>query len=201
MGFVNASEWLEQAADTEDRCGYSEIAVGVSPDVPGWLMAAMGSCTEVTQDLRPADNSILPGLPDMDVSVYAHLRLDAPVCISASGGEASLSACYWLECLCVLLLLAFFVREFHVTSKVTAEYDLAHITTGDFAVVVSGLEKGALVDDLPDGVAGLTSRLRSDLDDLGFTSEHIVQVEVARECKEEMRAMAKLAALRNQRQA
>ena len=48
MGFVNASEWMEQAADTEDRCGYSEIAVGVSPDVPGWLMAAMGSCTEVT---------------------------------------------------------------------------------------------------------------------------------------------------------
>ena len=47
---------------------------------------------------------------------------------------------------------------------------------------VSGLEKGILVDDGPDGTQGLTSRLISDLDDLGFTSEHIVQVEVAREC-------------------
>ena len=199
LEFVNVSEWM-RSVDSEDRCGYSQIAVGVNPDVPGWLMGAMGSCTEMTQNMRPADNSLLPGLPDTDVSIYSHLRLDSPVCVGLAGKEDNLSACYWLECISVLLLLAFFVREFYLTSKMSKAYDQAHITTSDFAVVVSGLEKGALVDDLPDWTEGLTSRLMSDLDDLGFTSQHIVQVEVARECKAEMRAMAALAALRNQRQ-
>ena len=125
--------------------------------VPGWLMGAMGSCTEMTSDMRPADNSLLPGLPDTDVSIYAnsnpspnpnlnpkpspnpsphpsphsnpnpnqvstysHLRLDSPVCIGESDTWDSgwnLTACYWLECISVLLLLAFFVREFYLTSR------------------------------------------------------------------------------------
>ena len=160
-------------------------------------MGAMGSCTEMTVDMRPADNTLLPGLPIFDVGIYSHLRLDSAVC--EGDGDWNLSACYWLECISVLVLLAFFIREFYHTARRAAEYDEIHVTTSDFAAMVDGLEEGTIVDDEP-GKPGLTSRLMGDLDSLGFTTQQIVQVEVVRECKAELKAVAELAALRNQRQ-
>ena len=66
--------------------------------------------------------------------------------------------------------------------------------------MISGLERGICIEDQP-GKPGLTTLLIGDLENLGFSlGEHIAQVEPARVCAAEMKAMEKLARLRTQRQ-
>ena len=193
--FSNVTEWMRWV-DSEDRCGYSTIEPGLNTLVPSWLVGAMGTCTEITAQTRlPKD---IPGLPGTDVSIFAPLSADSAICDGPHSW--SFSASYWLEFVSVLLLLTFFVREFHMTARRADNYDNEHITTGDFAVMISGLERGICIEDQP-GKPGLTTLLIGDLENLGFSlGEHIAQVEPARVCAAEMKAMEKLARLRTQRQ-
>ena len=193
--FSNVTEWMHWV-DSEDRCGYSTIEPGLNTLVPAWLVGAMGTCTEITAQTRRPQG--IPGLPDTDVSIFAQLSADSAICDGPHGW--SFSASYWLEFVSVLLLLTFFVRDFHMTARRAENYDQEHITTGDFAVMISGLERGVCIEDQP-GKPGLTTLLIGDLENLGFSlGEHIAQVEPARVCAAEMKAMEKLATLRTQRQ-
>ena len=166
-------------------------------------MPGAGTCDEMTSSVDSADGlSMAPGLPaGQNVTIYKYVDPNSELCSGVFFPEAKLVS-YWLELVIVLILLAFFIREFYTTRRRTDEYDKDNLTTSDFSVMLSGLERGVDVDDADDGTnkPGLESKLLGDLERMGYKREDIYKVEVARFCKEPIEAMAKLAQLRTQRQ-
>ena len=165
------------------------------------MLFGAGTCDELTSHERLDDGlSLAPRAVRVgNVSVYEYVRADSELCSGVFFSRAKVVT-FWLEFAIVLILLSFFVRQFYSTRRRTEEYDAEHLTTSDFSVMVSGLEREADVDDSDDGSPGLESKLLGDLERMGYKREDIYKVEVARFCKEPIRAMAQLASLRTQRQ-
>jgi len=165
------------------------------------MMPGAGTCDEMTTSEQNADGlSMAPGLPSGEkVSIYEYVRKTSELCSGVFFPEARLLS-YWLELVIVLILLTFFIRQFFITRRRTAQYDADNLTTSDFSVMLSGLEREFDVDDGDDGTPGLESKLLGDLERMGYKREDIYKVEVARFCKEPIQAMARLASLRTQRQ-
>lgn len=159
-----------------------------------------GTCDERTSHERLDDG--LSMAPDAvrvgNVSVYEYVRADSELCSGVFFPQAKVVT-FWLELAIVLILLSFFVRQFFTTRRRAEEYDAEYLTTSDFSVMVSGLEREVDVDDSDDGTPGLESKLLGDLERMGYKREDIYKVEVARFCKKPIHAMAKLASLRTQR--
>ena len=78
--------------------------------------------------------------------------------------------------------------------------DEGRLTTGDYAVMVTGLKRDFNPDDEHGGQLGLEGLLRRDLAALGFRAEDIEHVEVGRECAREAACLRRLAGLHVQRQ-
>jgi hypothetical protein len=165
------------------------------------MLFGAGTCDELTSHERLDDGlSLAPRAVRVgNVSVYEYVRADSELCSGVFFSQAKVVT-FWLELAIVLILLSFFVRQFYSTRRRAEEYDAEHLTTSDFSVMVSGLEREADVDDSDDGSPGLESKLLGDLERMGYKREDIYKVEVARFCKEPIRAMAQLASLRTQRQ-
>ena len=165
------------------------------------MLFGAGTCDELTSHERLDDGlSLAPRAVRVgNVSVYEYVRADSELCSGVFFSRAKVVT-FWLEFAIVLILLSFFVRQFYSTRRRAEEYDAEHLTTSDFSVMVSGLEREVDVDDSDDGSPGLESKLLGDLERMGYKREDIYKVEVARFCKEPIRAMAQLASLRTQRQ-
>ena len=133
-----------------------------------------------------------------NVSVYEYVRAESELCSGVFFSQAKVVT-FWLELVIVLILLSLFVRQFYTTKRRAEEYDAENLTTSDFSVMISGLEREVDVDDSDDGAPGLESKLLGDLERMGYKREDIYKVEVARFCKKPIHAMAKLAALRPSR--
>lgn len=203
VGHDTLSSWL-QHIDGEDKCGYSALDYALPEHVehiPWFMLFGAGTCDELTSHERLDDGlSLAPRAVRVgNVSVYEYVRADSELCSGVFFSRAKVVT-FWLEFAIVLILLSFFVRQFYSTRRRAEEYDAEHLTTSDFSVMVSGLEREVDVDDSDDGSPGLESKLLGDLERMGYKREDIYKVEVARFCKEPIRAMAQLASLRTQRQ-
>ena len=165
------------------------------------MLPGSGTCDEMTSSVETADGlSMAPGLPSgQNVSIYLNVRKEAELCSGVFFPEAK-QVSFWLEFVTVLLLLGFFIDQFYKTRRRTKEYDEENLTTSDFSVMLSGLDREVDVDDGEDGTPGLESKLLGDLERMGYKREDIYKVEVARFCKEPIQAMTKLAQLRTHRQ-
>ena len=165
------------------------------------MMPGSGTCDEMTSSVDSADGlSMAPGLPSgQNVSIYKYVDANSELCSGVFFPEAKLVS-YWLEFVTVLILIAFFIDQFNKTRSRTKHYDEENLTTSDFSVMLTGLDREVDVDDGDDGTPGLESKLLGDLERMGYKREDIYKVEVARFCKEPIQAMAKLAQLRTQRQ-
>jgi len=200
---MTLKQWIMQE-DEFDECGYSALgyAPGLSMDpVSSLMMPGSGTCDEMTSSVDSADGlSMAPGLPSgQNVSIYKYVGANSELCSGVFFPEAKLVS-YWLEFVTVLILIAFFIDQFNKTRSRTKHYDEENLTTSDFSVMLTGLDREVDVDDGDDGTPGLESKLLGDLERMGYKREDIYKVEVARFCKEPIQAMAKLAQLRTQRQ-
>ena len=165
------------------------------------MLFGAGTCDELTSHVRLDDGlSMAPRAVRVgNVSVYEYVRAESELCSGVFFSQAKVVT-FWLELVIVLILLSFFVRQFYTTKRRAEEYDDENLTTSDFSVMISGLEREVDVDDSDDGTPGLESKLLGDLERMGYKREDIYKVEVARFCKKPIHAMAKLAALRTSRQ-
>ena len=165
------------------------------------MLFGAGTCDELTSHVRLDDGlSMAPRAVRVgNVSVYEYVRAESELCSGVFFSQAKVVT-FWLELVIVLILLSFFVRQFYTTKRRAEEYDAENLTTSDYSVMVSGLEREVDVDDSDDGTPGLESKLLGDLERMGYKREDIYKVEVARFCKKPIHAMAKLASLRTSRQ-
>jgi ADP-ribose pyrophosphatase len=222
--FANVTEWMADV-DPQDRCGYGALQIrrvnegadggmtetranaGNLPQVPNYLTLAMGTCTEATTRTSKEDLGYSLGLPAQQVTQYGYIRQSSELCDGVWFSGAQIVS-YWLEFISVVVLLAFFTREFYKTKSRADEFDHANLTTSDFSVMLEGLDRAVEVDDktvVENGEVlvekGLTSKLIDDLEQMGFKlGEEVYSVEVARVCKAAIKNMTKLAKLRTQRQ-
>ena len=86
-----------------------------------------------------------------------------------------------------LLFFAFLLRLRHNQRMSARKLDRELWSAADYAVMITGLDRGVAADDASEGKGdGLESRVYADLARLGYDKERIVQVEVGRECREEV---------------
>ena len=105
---------------------------------------------------------------------------------------------YWLDFLINLVFTAFLIRLRYLSRKAAVEEDHANWTTADYAVLISGLDDRSVsyADDYEaekgEVVPGLETRLRADLEALGFSADDIAQIELGRFCEDEIDLLTKL---------
>ena len=175
--------------------------------VPNYLTLAMGTCTEATTTMERGNLGYSLGLPAQKVTQYGYIGQSSELCDGVWFSGAQIVS-YWLDFISVVVLLAFFTREFYKTKSRADEFDYANVTTSDFSVMLEGLDRAVEVDDktvVENGEVlvekGLTSKLIGDLEQMGFKlGEEVYSIEVARVCKAAIKNMTKLAKLRTQRQ-
>ena len=85
------------------------------------------------------------------------------------------------------LFFGFLLRLRHNQRMSARKLDRELWSAADYAVMITGLDQGVAADDTSEGKGdGLESRVYADLARLGYDKERIVQVEVGRECREEV---------------
>ena len=150
------------------RCGFAGVDVmqDISP-IPGFLMTGLGTCQEYsnTTGREPEDVFGLEGF-QARVASFEEFSPSAALCAGDLFEGARLVS-YWAETLNVLLVLTFLIM---VRRSIVREARLADerlLTTGDYAVMVTGLRRHVNPDDAG-GQLGLESLLRQDLAALGY---------------------------------
>ena len=113
---------------------------------------------------------------------------NAGYCIPGVGAAATLSSLsYWCQFANCLLFFGFLLRLRHNQRMSARKLDRELWSAADYAVMITGLDQGVAADDTSEGKGdGLESRVYADLARLGYDKERIVQVEVGRECREEV---------------
>jgi hypothetical protein len=177
----------------ELRCGWSGSPIRRNLTAPIWYLRwAIGACQEYT-------NATSEPLPIEAVGEGTPPLLLTPEAGYCNHGHELLSAAqHWLQFVNCLLFLGFLVRLRHVQRTAADRLDRERWTAADYTVLVRGLDhgEGVLADDSPSGELGVESKVYADLKDLGFGPERIVQVEVGRNCREEIRDIERFARLR-----
>ena len=187
----------EQAA----RCGLAGVDVkqDIGP-VPALLMTGLGTCQEYSNATGRELETVF-GISTFEARVasFEPLSPNATACTSPLFDGARLVS-YWADTLTVLLVLGFLIQLRRSIVRETRVSDERQLTTGDYAVMITGLKRHFNPDDERDGQLGLESLLRQDLAGLGFKAEDIDHVEVGRECADESACLRRLAGLHVQRQ-
>lgn len=169
----------------------SASAAGPSPRHPSRLVAPSSP-----QEYTSADSRILPV---RSVANATFVPTPGASYCQTEGGLSS--AAYWFQFLNVLLFFVFLVRMRSMQRRAALDQDLAWWTASDYTVLVSGLEERTNADDQPvagqaEPKLGLESRVRADLERMGFHKKLVVHVEVGRYCSEEMKVFAQYAAVK-----
>ena len=117
-----------------------------------------GTCEEYTDNM----SSVQLSHSDLDVFVPTP---GAPYC---QGHSPLASAAYWMSFVNVLVFFAFLIRVRRMQRTAAVRHDRELWTAGDYAVLISGLDKGVYVDDKPSEVhgtemRGLEKRIYADL--------------------------------------
>ena len=205
------------------RCGYggsgvrkdiAPIPEGLSTSLIlyGPLTWALGACEEYTDETnwtQPVP-TVVTSTEEVFVTIDA-----SPIC---GGHSPRRHAAYWVSFLITLLILGG-ITLLRARARVLAmRDDRAVWSTADYSVLVRGLtdglaataatrggggdgdaahEKGAAGADVAPRMEAdaLLAALMEDLAALGFGEEDVVQVEVGRRCRAEIRVLKKLEAL------
>ena len=197
------SELTGWPASTERaaRCGLAGVDVkqDIGP-VPALLMTGLGTCQEYSNATGRELETVF-GISTFEARVasFEPLSPNATACTSPLFDGARLVS-YWADTLTVLLVLGFLIQLRRSIVRETRVSDERQLTTGDYAVMITGLKRHFNPDDERDGQLGLESLLRQDLLALGFKAEDIEHVEVGRECADEAACLRRLAGLHVQRQ-
>ena len=167
-----------------------------------YLTWAVGTCQEYTSasaELQPVEKHA-PANGSSTSEVFVPTPL-AGYCDPGGGGAANLSdLAYWLHFVNCIVFFLFLMRLRRNQRYAAGQLDKALWSAADYSVMLTGVDKGVHADDQPDGAVGLESRVRADLAAMGFASDRIVQVEVARECLSEVRAIRKLGQIKTREQ-
>jgi len=186
------------ATERAARCGLAGVDVkqDIGP-VPAYLMTGLGTCQEYS---NATGREPVFGISAFEARVasFEPLAPNATACTSRLFEGARLVS-YWADTLAVLLVLGFLILLRRSIVRETRLSDERQLTTGDYAVMITGLKRHCNPDD-EGGQLGLESLLRQDLVALGFKPEAIDHVEVGRECAEEAACLRRLAALHVRRQ-
>ena len=183
-------------ADLSSRCGYRSLNIRsfnpkslssayASSGDPYMLWTALGACEEyanvtlgggreyVVADLATHNWPFLVATPD------AHFCLRPFESVYWS---------VWMQFLCIVVFILFLVRLRILSTRVALQHDQEHLTTADFSLMFSGLEKTVTADELRES-------LHSELATLGFDRSKIAYIEVGRHCEDELSLIARIAAL------
>jgi hypothetical protein len=183
------------------RCGLAGVDVkqDIGP-MPAYLMTGLGTCQEYSNATGRELEAVF-GISAFQARVarFEPLSPNATACTSPLFDGARLVS-YWADTLTVLLVLGFLCLLRRSIVRETRVSDERKLTTGDYAVMITGLKRHFNPDDERDGRLGLEGLLRQDLAALGFKAEDIEHVEVGRECAEEATCLRRLAGLHVQRQ-
>jgi hypothetical protein len=179
------------------RCGYDRFSVRSTIDpIPDgterrldWLQYgplhwSPGACEEYAS----GTNYTLP-VPGLEADIFVDVT-GSPTC----GGRRA-SVAYWFDFLIILVELASLLFLRYQARQAADDDDRQRWTTGDYSVLLRGLDDG-LDDDQPEASRRQAFQLREalmeDLAALGFESGKIVQVEVGRRCREEVKCLKRL---------
>jgi hypothetical protein len=192
--FLFASVTSASAAINGSECGWEGLGGVVRRNIsasPTTLLFSLGACmeyTSYTDKLQPIAN------PSNGTAFVA--TPDASYCARSSDALTSIQ--FWLQFVNVLVFFAFLIRLRRVQRTAAEKLDRENWTAADYTVLVTGLDKGVPADDAPDGTPGLETKVRADLlsIDPTWATDRLVQVEVARECKGEVDALARMGRLR-----
>jgi len=186
-------EAVTNATSAHASCGWEGLPIRKNLTALNWyLQTALGTCQEYTS----ADSRILPV---RSVANATFVPTPGASYCQTEGGLSS--AAYWFQFLNVLLFFVFLVRMRSMQRRAALDQDLAWWTASDYTVLVSGLEERTNADDQPvagqaEPKLGLESRVRADLERMGFHKKLVVHVEVGRYCSEEMKVFAQYAAVK-----
>jgi hypothetical protein len=169
------------------ECGWSGVSVraNLSAIAPWYLRVALGTC----QEFSSASNALQPIEPGPN---GADVYLTTPKAHYCTQPTSTLAAAkFWFQFVNCVLFFAFLLRIRRMQRQAARQLDRQRWTASDYTVLVKGLDRNVFADDQPDanGVRtelGLETRVYQDLARAGFPRDRIVQVEVGRECKEEM---------------
>ena len=150
----------------------------------GVLTWGLGACEEFA-----AGSNITEPVPGLDVRLF----VKTPGSVTCSGSLTRIA--YWCDFAITLLLLAglIFLRW---QARATAISDDAAVwTTGDYSVLLRGLDDG-LDASVPEAqrrdADSLKLDLLKDMRDLGFGPETIKHIEVGRRCRAEVAVLRRL---------
>ena len=185
----NVSSWQYSMSQTRATCGYAGLselrcdnpALDVLTEV--YLSFALGSCMEYDA----AQSGTLPTNALLDFgSYFTDALIEASFVRTPAAGfcHAGFYTFSWVANVLVWLAMLVLLRR---TAKfVTASHDQHHWTAADYALMITGLQRRVPADDGEHG-RGLESRLRDDLQALGFGPDDVDHIEVGRFCVKEMR--------------
>ena len=174
------------------ECGWAGLASAIRPNLtdPEWfLKLALGSCLEYTNG---TDQMLPMGVPASGDPVF----VSTPRAAYCSRGDDALSNVqFWMQLLNCVLFFGFLLHLRRVQRHATVAFDRERWTTSDYAACISGLDRlddnpnsGVLADDDAEtGAAGQESHLWADLEEMGIPRSRVVQIEVGRVCRQEVR--------------
>ena len=172
-------------SERPDSCGLTGEPTRTNiTNVTWWMSMTLGSCEEYSDV-----SDILHPFSPPDPFVAPAQNRTASFCLEQG------SVADWLCVAIVFLQLLWLVRLRRLERTTAQRVDAANLTTADYALLLSGLERGCPAQDEGD-TPGLQRRVYADLARLGFPAETIAFVEVGQVCGEEVRLLRKLAAIK-----
>ena len=190
--FVNGSvvddAWYTQCGFVGEPIRSENISLLPGTLTTGPMTTSLGTCQEYTN----LTNKVMP-LPFVTDYDSLFKELDSGVARMCAHHAEHAETGFFLQFVSVVVLLAYLVYMKRVVRTAAIFEDTSSVTTGDYSVLLRGLKDGmGPPSDERITADELKAFVYADLKAMGFKRDRIAQVEVGRNCGEEIKLLQRL---------